>query len=135
MKKKLNCIMLIDDDDDDNFFHETEIIENHLAEVVIIQESAQKALDYLKAKTDPATDLIFLDINMPGMTGWEFLNEYERLDKEMQGKAIIIMLSTSANPKDMEKARAWDFVSDYVTKPLTKDRLEVIIDKYFLPVV
>ncbi|HOZ87657.1 MAG TPA: response regulator, partial [Bacteroidia bacterium] len=116
MTHKLKCIMLIDDDEDDNFFHKREIADNHLADMVIVQDSAIKALEYLKAKTDPCSDLIFLDINMPRMNGWEFLTEYNKLDKEMQSKAIIIMLSTSENPSDIARAKSWDFVADYITK-------------------
>lgn len=123
--------MLVDDDEDDNFFHEKAIIDNQLSVNVIIQDSAQKALNYLKAKNDPSTELIFLDINMPGMNGWEFLAEYEKLDKDLQSKAIIIMLSTSSNPNDIAKAKSWDFVYDYITKPLTKEKLEVVINKHF----
>jgi CheY-like chemotaxis protein len=123
--------MLIDDDEDDNFFHEREIITNNLATRVVVKDSGQKALEYLKQKTDPTTDLIFLDINMPVMTGWDFLAEYEKLDKELQSKAIIIMLSTSSNPSDIAKSKTWDFVCDYITKPLTKEMLEVVIKKYF----
>ena len=123
--------MLIDDDEDDNFFHEKEIIDNGGAEFVIVKNSARMALDYLQANTDPLPDLIFLDINMPGMTGWEFLDEYNKLGKEIQSHAIIIMLSTSANNRDLEKAKAWNFVSDYITKPLTKEMLSAITEKYF----
>jgi len=123
--------MLVDDDDDDNFFHEKEIVDNNFAETVVVQDSARKALEYVKTKIDPVTDLIFLDINMPGMTGWEFLDAYQKLNLDLQKKTVIIMLSTSANPKDIEKAGTWGFVSDYVTKPLTKERLESIIDKHF----
>jgi CheY-like chemotaxis protein len=127
--------MLVDDDDDDNFFHEKEIIDNHLSNIVIIHDSAAKALNYIKAKTDPRTELIFLDINMPGMNGWEFLEEYEKLDQDMRSKAIIIMLSTSSNPNDIAKAKSSDFVYDYITKPLTKESLNLIIEKHFPPQV
>jgi len=123
--------MLVDDDEDDNFFHEREIIDNHMAKTVVVKDSGRKALDYLKAKTDPLSELIFLDINMPGMTGWEFLNEYTMLEEELKERTVIVMLSTSANPKDIAKAKSWEFVSDYITKPLTKERLEIVIRKYF----
>ncbi len=123
--------MLVDDDEDDNFFHEMAILDNDLANTVIVKNSGKKALEYLKTKTDPISDLIFLDINMPGMTGWEFLEEYNHLNKELQGKAVIIMLSTSANSKDIAKSKTWGFVSDYITKPLTKEAMERIIVKYF----
>ena len=123
--------MLVDDDDDDNFFHEMAIVDNDLANTVVIKNSGKKALEYLKTKTHPPSDLIFLDINMPGMTGWEFLDEYNHLNKELQGKAVIIMLSTSANIADIAKSKTWDFVSDYITKPLTKEAMERVIKKYF----
>lgn len=126
MKNLFKCIMLIDDDDDDNFFHELTIIDNKFAEKVIVQNSASKALEYLKLKTEPSSELIFLDINMPRMSGWEFLEEYSKLEKEVQRKAIIIMLSTSTNYKDIEKAKAWDIVLDYIVKPLTQEKFLTI---------
>ena len=76
-------------------------------------------------------DLIFLDINMPGMNGWEFLEEYNKLDKEIQSRVMVIMLTTSDNPDDSMRAKTWGFVSDYITKPLTKERLKDIIDAHF----
>jgi CheY-like chemotaxis protein len=89
------------------------------------------ALEYLKSKRDPHSDLIFLDINMPGMNGWEFLQEYNALDKELQGQAVIIMLTTSDNADDVAKAGSWSFISDYITKPLTKEVMTGISRKYF----
>ncbi len=123
--------MLVDDDEDDNYFHEKEIIENDLAKTVVVKDSVRKALEYLKDKNDPSSDLIFLDINMPGMSGWDFLDEYKKLDKELQNKTIIIMLSTSSNPKDVQKAMDSTFVSDYINKPLKKEMVEAILEKHF----
>jgi CheY-like chemotaxis protein len=132
--KKLNCIMLIDDNRDDNFFHERVIKKNNAAEVVIAMQSAKEALDYLifrKENNTPHPDLIFLDINMPGMNGWEFLHEYNRLDKQLQSRAVVIMLTTSENPDDHMKAKGINVVSDFKTKPLTIEMLEEVIEKYF----
>ena len=126
--------MLIDDNQNDNFFHEREIKKNNLANIVIQMTSGMKALTYLRAKKenkDPHPDLIFLDINMPDMNGWEFLQEYNKLDKELQSQAVIIMLTTSQNADDKTKAMKWSFVSDYITKPLTKDLMKGICTKYF----
>jgi len=134
MNEKLRCVMLVDDDHNDNFFHEREIRKTNRAIIIITKKNGLSALEYLKSKKqdgDLHPDLILLDINMPGMNGWDFLQEYNRLDKELQSRAIIIMLSTSKNPDDEAKSKTWSFVSDYMTKPLTKEKMEDIINKYF----
>jgi CheY-like chemotaxis protein len=134
MMKKLKCIMLIDDNPDDNFFHTRVIKKCDAAETVIAKQSAMEALQYLKSRKDntlPHPDLIFLDINMPGMNGWEFLKEYYNLDKELQSRAIVVMLTTSENPDDEAKAIGLDIVADFKTKPLTKEILEEVISKKF----
>jgi CheY-like chemotaxis protein len=68
---------------------------------------------------------------MPGMNGWEFLKEYNQLETTLQSRAIIIMLTTSDNSDHMAKANTYSFVSDYITKALTKEIMEGIIKKYF----
>ncbi len=134
MKNELKCIMLVDDNVDDNFYHERVIKKHNLSTRIVVKDSGLSALSYLKSKnkiSNSQPDLIFLDINMPGMNGWEFLKEYNKLDKKMQSELIIIMLTTSDNPDDEAKAKNWDFVSDYITKPLTKELMEEIKQKYF----
>ena len=131
---KVMCIMLVDDNYHDNFFHEREIKKNNLATIVITKNTGMAALEYLKSKKENKgmqPDLIFLDINMPGMNGWEFLKEYNRLDKKLQSKVIIIMLTTSDHPDDESKAKTWSFVSDYIIKPLTKEKMTDVIKRYF----
>lgn len=134
MKRPLKCIMLVDDNKDDNFFHERVIRNNHYADCVIAKQSAKEALAYIKSgnkETASQIDLIFLDINMPGMNGWEFLEEYNKLDKELQSGVIVVMLTTSENPEDKTKAKDWGFTSSFKTKPLTKKMMDDIIDKFF----
>ena len=133
MKRKPINIMLVDDNPDDNFFHERAIKENNPDNIVITKNTGMKALEYLRLNKDeaPHPDLIFLDINMPGMNGWEFLEAYDRLDKELQSRVIIIMLTTSENPDDEAKAKGWASVSDYRSKPLTDEIMKEIINKYF----
>ena len=131
MDKKLKCILLIDDNPHDNFFHEREIMKDNPANIVVTKDSGTGALEYIRSKKDPRSDLIFLDINMPGMNGWEFLEAYNKLDKELQSQAIIIMLSTSENIADIAKTKNWSFVSDFITKPLTEEIMKAITAKYF----
>ncbi len=126
--------MLVDDNPDDNFIHERVIKKSNAAEIVIAKQTGLDAIEYLKSNLDNdhlPPDLIFLDINMPGMNGWEFLTEYEKLDEKSKSKAIVIMLTTSENPDDKMKAKAMNLASDFKTKPLTKEMLEEVIEKHF----
>lgn len=132
--KVLNCIMLIDDNRDDNFYHERVIKKSNAAHKVISIESAVEAIRYLKNEDNHETnhpDLIFLDINMPEMNGWEFLEEYEKLDERLRSKVIVVMLTTSDNPDDQARAEKLGILADFKTKPLTKEMLNEIIQKYF----
>lgn len=134
MKKILNCIMLVDDNIHDNFFHEREIKKNNKSTIVIAKKSGREALDYLKSTRNSnlmLPELIFLDINMPGMNGWEFLNEYESLGKDLHSRVLVVMLTTSDNPDDEAKARRYQFLTDYIIKPLTSEGIRSIIEKYF----
>ena len=133
MNKKLNCIMLIDDSPHDNFYHERIIRGNDAAHNVRVHESALDALEALKSDVrGPCSppSLIFLDINMPMMNGWEFLDEYNKLESSCKSKAIIIMLTNSLNPDDRDRALANDAIIDFKTKPLTRTMLEEIVACY-----
>jgi CheY-like chemotaxis protein len=133
MKTNLKCIMLVDDNPDDNYFHERAIKQTDLNTFVIKKNTAQEGLLHLRLREGnkcPHPDLIFLDINMPGMNGWEFLKEYNLLDKAVQSKVVIIMLTTSENEEDIEKAHSC-FVSDFITKPLTREKMMLVSEKYF----
>ena len=134
MNTRLNCIMLVDDNADDNFFHERVIRKSNAAGTVVAKQTGMDALAYLKLEKDnvnPHPDLIFLDINMPGMNGWEFLEEYNKLEEKFKSRAIVIMLTTSENPEDKLKAKLISAASDFKTKPLTREMLDEIIGKYF----
>jgi CheY-like chemotaxis protein len=129
-KKKLRCIMLVDDDRNDNYYHEREIHKSRPDIAVITKSSGIEALEYLKSDNEKP-DLIFLDINMPIWDGWAFLLEYSRLDKKILDGVTIMVLTSSRNPTDELRAKAWDFVSGFIIKPLTRSILEDILKKYF----
>jgi response regulator RpfG family c-di-GMP phosphodiesterase len=132
MNTKPIVVLLVDDNRDDNFFHERTIKKNHPEYVVVAKDRAMQALEYLKSnkEKDVHPDLIFLDINMPAMNGWEFLVEYNRLEKKLQCRAVIIMLTTPENSDDVARAKTWSFVSEYRTKPLTPEIVKEVIIKY-----
>lgn len=133
--KKLHTILLIDDDEATNFLHKYIIEKEQFANNVVCMKSGQEALNYLTSKVDnnyPQPDLIFLDINMPGMNGWEFIEEYKQIDKAQRGEKIIVMLTTSSDPFEREKAKAIDQINLFKSKPLTVDMVSTIIKQNFL---
>jgi CheY-like chemotaxis protein len=129
MSKTLKCIMLVDDNVDDNFYHERVIRKSQKAEQVTSMTDAAEALKYLASLTqaEHGPELIFLDINMPGMNGLDFLAEYSKFPN----RAVVVMLTTSENPDDKARAFSYGVASDFRTKPLSKEILEDIIEKYF----
>lgn len=134
MKEKLNCILLIDDDEPTNFINELVIKKAACTQKIVVKQGAREALEYLMSKEDgehPRPDLIFLDINMPAMNGWDFLEEYRKLDELQKGKIVIVMLTTSLNPDDEEKARKIKEINDFKSKPLTKEILQEILLRYY----
>jgi len=130
LKKKLSCILLIDDDFDDNVFNKIIIRKMDITETVDEASDGVEALEHLKARSTPP-ELIFLDINMPRMNGWEFLEQYKDLDPKQKAKTIIVMLTTSANPDEIKKAQEIEEVSGFKTKPLSKEMLTGILQQFF----
>jgi CheY-like chemotaxis protein len=130
LKKKLSCILLVDDDPDDNFFHDIIIRKMDIAETIKVANDGVEALEHLKERAVPP-ELIFLDINMPRMNGWEFIDRYKHLDKKQKARTIVMMLSTSANPDEIKKAQEIEEVSGFKTKPLSREMLTEILNDFF----
>lgn len=138
MNQKLNSILLIDDDEPTNFLSTMLIEEADCTRHLKILQSAHTALNYLHTPEISANgtsfippDLIFLDINMPCMDGWEFVKEYKKLLIPTLKKTVIIMLTTSLNPDDKLKAECMPEISGFEIKPLTKEIITQTIKKYF----
>ena len=136
--KGLNCILLVDDDEVNNYLNRKLIEKSGINVHVEVALNGLMALEYLTStgqyhenKTFPKPELIFLDINMPRMNGWEFLKEYKKLEEFKKGGIIIAMLTSSNNIDDLNIAKEEYGLPAYIYKPLTLEKLEEIIYKYF----
>ncbi|WP_242928723.1 response regulator [Pontibacter vulgaris] len=130
----LRRVVLIDDDQVNNFVCESIIKNEKFAEEVISFEWAEEALSFLKEATEKAPasfpELIFLDINMPGMDGWSFIDEYRKLPEEVTGRCNLFMLSSAVDRKDIVSAKSLEEVKDFFSKPLSPEILEFIKDEF-----
>lgn len=131
MKKKLSCILLVDDDNDDNFYHQIIIKEMDIVNTIDIVKNGIEAMTYLKNENINPPDLIFLDLNMPKMNGWEFLDAYKNLSIAQKAKVLIVILTTSANPDDIKRAKEIEDVTGFESKPLSKEFLTEILEQHF----
>ena len=136
--KKINCVLLVDDNVADNTYHKIIITEAKICKHIHIATSGQQALDYIikaskpdQAERYPKPDLIYLDINMPGMNGFEFLEIYHALEEDQKSKAVVIMLTTSLNPDDKTKAMGFKEVNEFQNKPLSVEVIQETINKFF----
>ncbi len=119
--------MLVDDDEAINFINEKVIAMANCVEQVIIRENGQEAIDYLKKATqegDVIPSIILLDINMPIMNGWEFVEAYKELDASIRDQISLNILSTSFDPADEMRAFQEPEIDAFKRKPLTVDTIK-----------
>lgn len=129
METQIKSVVLIDDDAITNMIN-TKIIKMNFSFDVCDYADAQRALANLKqySESDPEKlpDIIFLDINMPVMDGWEFLEEFQKLPAIVR-KSRIFMLTSSIDVEDIEKAKGYPVVNDFLSKPLTPEKLRQLV--------
>ena len=131
--KKIEIIALIDDDPAFVFITE-KIIEktNHFKEVKVF-DNGLNALNYLKENLNNDTHLpniIFLDLSMPVMDGWQFLDEYALLEIKNKSKITVYICSSSISPYDITRAKSISEVTDFIIRPITKEKLTEIVSAF-----
>ena len=134
MSYKINSVLIIDDDEISNFITESILEQSGKVKNVNIEMSADEGLTYLSkvAKKNLANTptLVLLDIKMPVKSGWDFLNELRDLQELKGNDMIIVMLSSSVYPDDVHKANNYSEVAGYLSKPITLEKVDEIIEKY-----
>ena len=130
MRKK--NIMLVDDDKIFNFLSEKTITSLGLANEIHFALNGKQALELLeeyKKGNVQRPDIIFLDLNMPRMNGFEFLSEFRELKLKNKSQVKIVVLTTSTNPSDMQKLKDYS-VNNFVNKPLTEKKILQFIEEH-----
>lgn len=125
-------VLLIDDDSISNFITEKLILRENFAREVTSFLSAEAALSYLKdleKDQQQAPDIIFLDLNMPEMDGWEFMTAFKQFPQGFTANSRVFMLSSAVDSKDIVQARNMEEIEDFISKPLTREDMGVIRER------
>ena len=122
----IQTLMLIDDNEVDQMLCERLALRSGLVGNFIGHLSAEDALDSIRSQPMPVADVILLDVNMPRMDGFEFLDIATRELGDQFARMVVIMLTTSLDPLDQERAGQFAVVKDYCNKPLLTQHLERI---------
>jgi CheY-like chemotaxis protein len=126
----LDTVLLIDDDETDHFFFKRLVQKSDLIKDVICFHYADEALEFLKSQDRPKINVIFLDINMPRMNGFEFLEEATNsLPTSFNESVNVVMLTSSIAPQDQARAATFDIIKAYVNKPLDANGLANVVTK------
>ena len=136
-KYKETDFIIIDDDFINNIICQ-KIIQSELSQAkIVIFTNPQKGLAYIDANYDnPVSNnvILFLDIKMPALNGWDILEQLADSREEVKKHLRIFLLSSSVTPEDKQKAAHDPIVAGYIEKPLTQDKLQVVLPGYLIPV-
>ncbi|HRJ28316.1 MAG TPA: response regulator [Cyclobacteriaceae bacterium] len=133
MKSIVDTTVLIDDSEIDLFIQRRFLEVYSFTNNLIAYKSAQEAIDSLSSKTNnPAPDIIFLDLNMPNIDGFGFLESFDKMDETVKAKSQIVVLTSSNNKHDKDQAFQYKNVIQYITKPIKQsdiDQLKKLLGK------
>lgn len=134
VSKKIDGVFLIDDDTINNYINERLIKRMGLSDQLHISLNGKEALTHLQQLMEEqkkCPSLILLDINMPVMDGFDFLEAFKKLSFDNKEEVIVVMLTTSDNRKDIERVKEYPQVVGYVNKPLTEEKIMKVLENHF----
>lgn len=132
MDSKIKIACIIDDDEIYTFTVKRIIARADIAEQSIFFDNGASAIHFFKENAqngDILPELILLDINMPQLNGWQFLEEYVKLVPSLAKKTSIFIVSSSIDADDYARAKKYKEVSDFIAKPITVENLRNILAK------
>lgn len=122
----LETICIIDDDPIYIFGMKKLISVNKICNNILVFNNGHEAIQYFNSIDTQLPDVIFLDINMPIMDGWDFLDEFSNIKDNFKKNIIIHMVSSSIDPNDIEKAKGYQEITEYLIKPVKSQDLKRI---------
>ena len=131
---KINTAWIIDDDKILTFILQKIMSSVNFSTNIEVFQNGEDAIQHLYSisqNSEALPDVILLDLNMPIMDGWQFLDEYKKI--KLNKKIPIHIVSSSIDPHDHNKAKDYTVVTDFYTKPIGKKQLELIIESYNKP--
>ena len=130
MPNSIKCVLFIDDDKATNYINQFLAKRSNFFEEILIASSGKEGLDCIQQANEGSImpEIIFLDINMPAMNGWDFLNSLSEMVSPIKKNIKIYMLTSSSRKKDIDRAKEYPEVKGFLTKPLTNESLENLIN-------
>lgn len=124
--KRVHNLAIVDDDDAFVFLTKEMVAETNMVDNISVFKNGKVALDFIemnRGNEEELPEIILLDLSMPVMDGWQFLEKYSQLDPALAKKISIYICTSSISPDDVNRAKAQSNVSNFMVKPVTPENL------------
>jgi two-component system, chemotaxis family, chemotaxis protein CheY len=134
--QSLVTIALVDDDSIFQLTASRMLKATHQNTNILQFSNGDEALRFLQSNVDSSKnlpDIILLDVNMPYVDGWMFLDDYAKMKNQLQKNITVYMVSSSIDPSDINRAKANESITDYLIKPISREQFTALLKNYILP--